>query len=63
MALSKDDLKAIEQIVEKNLKEIKTDLKVMKADVKLLAALNQLDEIKKDSRLRVLYNKEERQKA
>ena len=83
MALTRDDLQAIEQIftgklepVEEDLKGIKSevngiklemktireklepieaDLKEMKIDLKFLAALNQLEEIKKDPRLKRLY--------
>jgi hypothetical protein len=63
MALTKEDLHAIERIVERiveriadqKLEPIRVDLKEIKSDVKFLAALNQLDEIKKDPRLRRLY--------
>jgi archaellum component FlaC len=76
MALSKEDLGAIEGIMEKalipikndvadtkrdlsdvkkNVSDIKMDLSAVKKDVSLLAALNQLDEIRKDKRLSSLY--------
>lgn len=61
MPLNNEDLQAIKEIVNDSLKDIRNDLKSMKADIKLLATLNQLDEIKKDSRLRVLYSQEENQ--
>jgi hypothetical protein len=66
MGLTKVDLITIERIVkeclEKSLKQInvdvkemKTDVKEMKDDLRLLATINQLEEIKKDGRLRSLY--------
>jgi hypothetical protein len=55
MALNDNDLQEIRLILDEKLKDIKADIKEMKADVKLLATLNQLDEIKKEGRLRSLY--------
>ena len=55
MSLSITDLAAIESIVQKGVQPIKDDLKKIKEDVDLLAGLNQLDEIRKDLRLRKLY--------
>lgn len=53
MALSKDDLSAIEGIVkkvaspiEKDIDQIKADIKKMQADLQLLATLNQIEEIR-----------------
>lgn len=62
MALSSDDLlaikKAVQEVVkpiEEDIKEMKTAISKMQADLQLLATLNQLEEIKKDKRLRQLY--------
>lgn len=62
MALSNDDLlaikKAVQEVVkpiEEDIKEMKTTISKMQADLQLLATLNQLEEIKKDKRLRQLY--------
>jgi|688.fasta_scaffold03035_28 hypothetical protein len=58
--LNSEDLKKIEEIVEKvlekQLQSIKTDISQMKADINLLANLNQLDEIRKEPRLRKMYD-------
>lgn len=43
------------KIVAEKLEPIEADLKEMKIDLKFLAALNQLEEIKKDPRLKRLY--------
>jgi len=55
MALTTEDLAAIEQLITKALAPIKADLNEMKKDLSLLATINQLEEIKKDGRLRSLY--------
>jgi hypothetical protein len=55
MALTHGDLQAIEQIITRKLEPIQADLKEIKIDLKFLAALNQLEEIKKDPRLKRLY--------
>lgn len=62
MALSKEDLLAIKKVVqevvkpiEDDVKEMKTTISKMQADLQLLATLNQLEEIKRDKRLRSLY--------
>lgn len=39
MALTPEDLKAIQKVVDKSLEEIKSDIKETKSDVKLLAKL------------------------
>lgn len=62
MALTPEDLKAIQKVVDKSLEEVKSDIKEMKSDVKLLAKLNQLDAIRKDGRLMQLY-KEDKEEA
>jgi hypothetical protein len=55
MALTNGDLQAIEQIITRKLEPIQADLKEIKIDLKFLAALNQLEEIKRDPRLKRLY--------
>lgn len=62
MALTPEDLKAIQKVVDKSLEDIKSDIKEMKSDVKLLAKLNQLDDIRKNGRLMALY-KEDKEEA
>ena len=42
--------------LKKDMTEVKKDVSEMKGDLRLLANLNQLDEIKKDKRLRGLYS-------
>lgn len=58
MALDANDLTEIEALLVKHLSPIKDDIASIKADVKLLASLNQLDEIRKDARLRKLYDEQ-----
>lgn len=41
--------------LKKDVTEMKKEVTEMKVDLRLLATLNQLDEIKKDKRLRGLY--------
>ena len=63
MSLTKEDLHAIDRLLDQKLDQkldekldpIKKDLAEIKADVKLLAALNHLEEIKRDPRLSRLY--------
>jgi hypothetical protein len=59
MALTKEDLHTIEQIMTKKLDQklnpIDSDLKEIKSEVKFLAALNQREEIKKDPRMKHFY--------
>ena len=59
MALDAMDLQKIEQIVtkvvESQLQSIKSDISQMKADLNLLANLSQLDQIRKEPRLRKMY--------
>ena len=54
MSLETDDLTKIENLIVKHLSPIREDGASIKADVKLLASLNQLDEIRKDARLRTV---------
>lgn len=60
MPLDKNDLEMIQGIIDKalenHLRPIKQDISQMKRDISLLANLNQLDEIRKEPRLRALYN-------
>ena len=42
--------------LKKDVSELKKDVAEMKVDLRLLATINQLDEIKKDKRLRGLYS-------
>ena len=58
MSLETDDLTKIENLIVKHLSPIREDVASIKADVKLLASLNQLDEIRKDARLRKLYDEQ-----
>lgn len=58
MALTPEDLKEIQKVVDKSLQELKSDVKEMKSDVKLLAKLNQLDDIRKNGRLMSLYRED-----
>lgn len=55
MALTQDDLNRISEIIGEKLKPIQEDISTMKADLRVIARLNQLDEIRKDARLKVLY--------
>ena len=69
MALSKEDLQAIEEIVDRkldekldlklapitmDLKELRGDVSEMKKDLKILARIGQLDLIKQEKRLSYL---------
>jgi dsRNA-specific ribonuclease len=63
MSLDQEDLKAISEIVAKHLEPIKEDIKVMKEDLNLLARLNQLDDIRKEPRLRKLYETDDQREA
>lgn len=56
MALEQNDLDSIDQLLKSRLEPIQKELNDMKKDLALLARLNQRDEIRKDSRLKVLYN-------
>lgn len=47
MTLTTEDLGNIEKLIEKHLAPIQKDLTKIKDDVRLLARLNQLDEIRK----------------
>ncbi len=59
MVLTTEDLAEIEKLIVKHLVDhlapIRKDLAAIKEDVNLLANLCQLDEIRKDPRLRKLY--------
>jgi hypothetical protein len=69
MALEQRDLDSIDRLLKSHLEPIRKnidkiemdivsmrkDIDEMKGDLSLLARLNQLDEIRKDARLRVLY--------
>lgn len=63
MPLDQKDLDAISAIVAKQLQPIKDDIKEMKADLNLLSRLNQLDDIRKEPRLRKLYSTDDQQEA
>lgn len=63
MPLDQKDLEAISAIVAKQLQPIKDDIKVMKEDLNLLARLNQLDDIRKEPRLRKLYSTDDQMEA
>jgi hypothetical protein len=63
MPLDQKDLEAISAIVAKQLQPIKDDIKEMKADLNLLSRLNQLDDIRKEPRLRKLYSTDDQQEA
>ena len=56
--LKKDvsELKRDVSELKKDVSELKKDVAEMKVDLRLLATINQLDEIKKDKRLRGLYS-------
>jgi 3-dehydroquinate dehydratase len=66
MSLTKEDLKQMSDLldlkldpIKNDVHQIKKDIHQMKKDIKILATINQLDQIKKDSRLRVLYDIED----
>jgi hypothetical protein len=63
MALSNEDLDSIRAVMREELEAIKLDIKAMKSDLSLLAKINQLDDIRKDSRLRVLYKEDHQEEA
>ncbi len=56
MALTPNDLGEIEKLIIKHLDLIQKDISSIKDDVNLLARLNQLDDIRKEPRLRKLYS-------
>lgn len=55
MTLTKEDLTAIENLITQQLQPLKDDIKVIKEDLRVLARLNQLDKIRRDATLRILY--------
>jgi len=63
MALTPQDLEAISELITKALDPIKADLQKIKDDVGFLARLNQLDAIRGDSRLKILYGKHDQEEA
>ena len=56
MALTSEDLQEISKMLDSKLEPIKKDLAQIKSDLSMIAKLNQLDEIRKEPRLRKLYN-------
>jgi prefoldin subunit 5 len=73
MTLTHEDLEAIKTIIQPlqtnlrtlqtDISAIKEDIKAMKSDLNLLARLNQLDDIRKEPRLRKLYSTDDQQEA
>lgn len=63
MSLDQKDLDAISNIVARQLEPIKEDIKTMKEDLKILSRLNQLDDIRKEPRLRALYTDDHEKEA
>ena len=63
MSLDSKDLQSISDIVARHLDPIKEDIKMMKQDLNLIARLNQLDDIRKEPRLRALYAEEDQREA
>ena len=56
-------IKSDVQALKVDVKSIKDDIKVMKEDLNLLARLNQLDDIRKEPRLRKLYSTDDQMEA
>jgi len=56
MSLSSDDLQAIDNLLDTKLGPIKKDISQIKSDLSLISKLNQIDDIRKEPRLRKLYN-------
>jgi hypothetical protein len=56
MALTDEDFRLIGDLLDTKLDPIKRDLEQIKSDVSFLAKLNQLDEIRREPRLKKLYN-------
>jgi len=56
MPLSTEDLQAIGKLLDAKLEPIKKDILHIKSDLSLISKLNQIDDIRKEPRLRKLYN-------
>jgi len=63
MSLTPEDLAQIEKLIVKHLTPIQKDISAMKDDVNLLARISQLDDIRKEPRLRKLYSDPDQQEA
>jgi hypothetical protein len=74
MTLTREDLEAIKtviieplqadlRILQTDINAIREDIREMKSDLNLLARLNQLDDIRKEPRLRKLYSTDDQQEA
>ncbi len=61
MALTPEELGQIEGLLMKHLAPIQKDIAAIKEDVNLLARLNQLDDIRKEPRLRKLYTDDQQE--
>lgn len=56
MPLSPEDLREIGKLLDTKLEPIKKDISQIKSDLSLISKLNQIDDIRKEPRLRKLYN-------